>query len=73
VLLVFAPFELGSPRGGLIAAMHADQWIETILNPNVATGYALAVTDQGEEVYTRLAADRDYLLASGECSSCGAR
>jgi len=53
--------------------MHADQWIETILNPNVATGYALAVTDQGEEVYTRLAADRDYLLASGECSSCGAR
>ncbi|MCE9564319.1 MAG: PAS domain-containing protein, partial [Planctomycetes bacterium] len=60
VLLLFAPFELNSSRGGLLAVMQADQWIETILNPNVATGYALAVTDGGEEVYTRLAANRDY-------------
>jgi len=60
VLLVFAPHESGSPRGGLIAAMRADQWVDAILHPNVAAGYALTVTDRGDEVYGRLSADRSY-------------
>jgi PAS domain S-box-containing protein len=60
VLLVFVPYQPGSPRGGLVAVMLSDQWVDAILHPNVAAGYALAVADGGDEVYTRLASEQRH-------------
>lgn len=60
VLLIFTPHKPGQPRGGLIAVMRVDQWFDAILHPNVAAGYALTLTDRGEEVFGRLSTDRIY-------------
>ncbi|WP_439628546.1 ATP-binding protein [Gemmata sp.] len=59
-ILLFAPHEPGSPRGGLVAVLRADRWIDAVLHANVAAGYALAVTDGAEEVYARRAAEDAY-------------
>jgi PAS domain S-box-containing protein len=57
MVLLFAPHEPGSPRGGLVAVLRADRWIDAALHANVAAGYALAVTDGAEDVYARRAAE----------------
>ncbi|VTT99410.1 hypothetical protein, partial : Putative uncharacterized protein OS=uncultured Desulfobacterium sp. GN=N47_I07050 PE=4 SV=1: PAS_4: HisKA: HATPase_c: Response_reg [Gemmataceae bacterium] len=60
MVLLFAPHEPGSPRGGLAAVFRTDRWIDAVLHANVAAGYALAVTDGAEEVYARRAAEDAY-------------
>jgi PAS domain S-box-containing protein len=60
ILLVFVPYQHGSPHGGLVAVMLSEQWLDAILHPNVAAGYALAVTDGGDEIYARLASEQRH-------------
>ena len=59
VLLVFAPHRVGEP-GGLVSVLRLQDFFEAFLNTNVATGYAVSVTENGEPIFARNTADQKY-------------
>jgi PAS domain S-box-containing protein len=60
-LVVFAPALRDVPnQGGLIAVLKLKDWLDTILNPNAAPGYALAIQDKEQEIYGRFVTETAY-------------
>ena len=61
VLILYAPIDPGSPaEGGLIAVIKLHELFDSILNVNVAPGYALAIKDQDEPLYGRYATEMRF-------------
>ncbi|HEY1188292.1 MAG TPA: PAS domain-containing protein, partial [Gemmata sp.] len=56
VLLIFAPHQVKGDRGGFVAVISVQQFCANILNTSVATGYAVTVSEDGEQVFTRFGA-----------------
>jgi PAS domain S-box-containing protein len=61
-LLVFAPFAVPdkTPAGGILIAYSVQELLDGVLHSNVAAGYAITVSDGGEQIYRRNASDSEY-------------
>jgi|GEM_PF-1244344 len=60
VLLLYAPHRPNINAGGLVAVLRLDGLFDTLINANLATGYAVTVTEGSEPVFSRFASDREY-------------
>jgi PAS domain S-box-containing protein len=61
VIVLFAPDgPPASDRGGVLSVLRLRDVFGTAVNANVAAGYAITVTDGGEELFVRSAADAEY-------------
>jgi len=61
VLVVFAPHAPGTAAGGgLLAVFRLQEFFDTAINSNLAHGYAIRVTENGEAVFTRFGTDAEY-------------
>jgi PAS domain S-box-containing protein len=61
ILVLYAPIDPAVPsQGGLLTAIKLQELFDTILNINVAPGYALSIMDQNELLYTRYASETRY-------------
>src|SRR5439155_23934969 len=59
-LLVYAPTPARQNSGGMVALFSVEQMLRTVLNSNVAPGYAITVQNGDEILFRRNAADRQY-------------
>lgn len=60
VLIIFAPHNLQACDGGLISVVRVQELFAAVINANVATGYAVSITDREEPLFTRYGADQRY-------------
>ncbi len=60
VLVIFAPHQPGLPGGGLISVLRLQALFETIINANVAAGYAISITEAEDPVFTRYGTDTEH-------------
>jgi PAS domain S-box-containing protein len=60
VLIIYAPHQPESPNGGLISVLNLSELLSSILNANVATGYAVRITDRDDPLFERSSTDDYY-------------
>jgi PAS domain S-box-containing protein len=60
VVVVFAPHRPGAPDGGLLSVLRVQNLFDGIANADLAAGYAVAVTENGEPIFGRFDSDVRY-------------
>jgi len=61
MLIIYAPHRSGdATAGGMLGILKIHEVIDTILNANVAAGYAIALADKEETIYGRASNERRY-------------
>lgn len=60
ILLLFVPHRPNTNAGGLVAVLRLDGLFDTIINANVASGYAVTMSEGSDVVFSRFASDLEY-------------
>jgi PAS domain S-box-containing protein len=60
VLVIFAPQRPQAPDGGLMSVVRTQDLFNAAINPNVAPGYAVELTENSEPIFGRYASDEQY-------------
>ncbi len=56
----------GQDEGALLAVFRLQELLDTVVNPNIAPGYAVSLSEGNRLLYVRLAADRQHERAWGQ-------
>jgi PAS domain S-box-containing protein len=61
ILIIFVPDRVPAPdAGGLLSVHRAEDLFSPVVATNLAPGYALSISEQGEQLVGRYSTDRDY-------------